>query len=87
MKVLVLFGVIFLGGCGTFVSMDELEQQAMLTGDWSAVENRERIIAKREARKGPKCASGTVAFCESYVGSQRCSCVSSGSLREMLMWQ
>ncbi|MDH3747322.1 MAG: hypothetical protein OER97_03870 [Gammaproteobacteria bacterium] len=86
MRVLVLLGALFLGGCGSFVTMEELEQQAALTGDWSAVEQRERIIARRKAKKGPTCASGQIAYCQSYVGRMQCQCVSQGAIRDVLAW-
>lgn len=84
MKVLVLLGVIFLTGCGSVLSLEELEEQAFLTGDWSAVEQRERIIARREARKGVRCPNGQVSFCESRIGAPRCACVDSSEVRAAL---
>ena len=42
--------VVVLGGCGSYSTLEELEQEAMLTGDWSRVEQRERILAKRAMR-------------------------------------
>lgn len=75
MKVWVILGVLCLSGCGSFVTMEELERQAALSGDWSAVEKRERIIAKRRARRGPSCPRGLVAACEHRAGDIRCSCV------------
>lgn len=86
MRVLVLMGALFLGGCGSFATMEELEQQAALTGDWSAVEQRERIIARREAKKGPTCGQGQVAYCQSYVGTMNCRCISTGAMRDVLAW-
>ncbi len=43
----------FLIGCAPVATLEELEAQAYVSGDWSEVEKRERIIARREARKGP----------------------------------
>ncbi len=84
MKVLVLLGAIFLTGCGSMQSLEELEQQAFLTGDWSAVEQRERIIARREARKGFQCPAGQTSFCEKRFGAARCGCVNNAALRSAL---
>ncbi len=84
MKVLVLLGVLFLTGCGSMLSLEQLEQQAFLTGDWSAVEQRERIIARREARKGVQCPSGQVSYCEQRVGQVRCGCIDHEELRSAL---
>lgn len=84
MKVLVLLGAIFLTGCGSMQSLEELERQAFLTGDWSAVEQRERIIAKRNARKGVQCPSGQVSYCETRVGLARCGCIDREELSSAL---
>jgi len=84
MKVLVLLGAIFLTGCGTMLSYEELEQQAFLTGDWSAVEQRERIIARREARKGIQCPPGQTSYCETRIGQSRCACIDNSVLRSAL---
>lgn len=76
MKGIAILGLLFaLGGCASLTSLEELEAQAMLTGDWSAVERRERIIAQRQARKGPQCPPGAVALCMDNIGRDRCSCV------------
>ena len=73
-----------LGGCGTYQTLEELEQQAFQTGDWSEVEKRERIIAKRRMRSGTMCAPGTTQYCENWGGTSRCTCVSGNTLRETL---
>ena len=76
MKVLALLGMsLALAGCNSFASLEELEAEAMITGDWSAVEHREAIIAKRKAVTSDICARGYVAVCESYITEMRCSCV------------
>ena len=88
MKVLVLLGVLFLTGCASMQTLEQLEQQAFLTGDWSAVEQRHRIIAKREARRGLQCPTGTMAYCEKRSGQvDRCGCVNSDQMRELLSWR
>lgn len=84
MRVFALLGVFFVTGCGTFTSMEELERQAMLSGDWSAVEARERILARREARFGHQCPVGQVSYCESYVGEMNCKCITNDSMRDVL---
>ena len=52
MKGMALLVLVLLGGCGTYTSLEQLEATAMLTGDWSEVEKRERIIARRNLRAG-----------------------------------
>ena len=82
MRVLIVLGLLCLAGCGTFTSMEQLEREAALTGDWSAVEQRELLIAKRKARRGPICGGDMIAFCESNMGSQRCACVDRESVSD-----
>ncbi len=74
----------FLVGCAPVTTLEELEAQAYVSGDWSAVDKRERMIARREARMGPTCPGDAVAICERHVGSQRCTCVSRDVMRDML---
>ncbi len=88
MRVLAIFltalGVLLLSGCSSLASMEELERQAMLTGDWSAVEQRERILARREAERGLQCQSGEISFCEKYVGRTECICINNDEMRDVL---
>lgn len=88
MKVLVLLGVLFLTGCISVPTLEQLEQQAFLTGDWSAVEQRQRIIAKRQALRGTNCPSGFMAYCEKRMGQEdRCGCVNNEQMRTLLSWR
>ena len=76
MKVLLLLGAgLLTAGCGTYSTLEELEQQALITGDWSAVEQRERVIARRKARRGLNCPAGYMAYCETMIAKKRCTCV------------
>jgi hypothetical protein len=76
-----------LAGCAGASSLQELKDQAMLTGDWSAVEKREKIIARRKALQGPSCPSGTVALCQSYIGEKRCVCADRDAIAGALAWR
>ncbi len=89
MKCMGLLLLSFLIGCAPVTTLEELEAQAYVSGDWSEVDKRERMIARRDARRGPTCAGNAVAVCERRVGSQRrCSCVSRDQVRDMLnAWQ
>lgn len=85
MKVLVLVLTVFLVvGCGSLTPLHELEEQALLTGDWSEVERRERIQARRKARQGVACPAGHTAICEVAMGEQRCTCVEADTLLSIL---
>ena len=63
--------LMLLGGCGTYHTLEELEEQAIRTGDWSEVERRERILARQKYRSGYRCPPGQVFYCE----QRRCACV------------
>jgi hypothetical protein len=74
MKILSALTLILLAGCTIGPTMEELETQAFLTGDWTQVEKRERAIARREERAGPQCPRGLVALCVDRVFERACSC-------------
>ena len=85
MKVLIsVLTFSLIAGCGTVTPMAELERQALLTGDWSAVEQRERILQRRKARQGALCPPGKVSVCESFAQSKRCTCIESDNLHAIL---
>ena len=85
MKGMAILGLLFiLSGCSSIASLEELEQEAMLTGDWSAVERRERIIARRKARDGLQCPPGSVALCVSSGVANNCSCVSATAVHSLV---
>jgi len=86
MKVLLFVGVLILSGCGGVTPLAQLQEQAFLTGDWSAVEQRERILARRNVRQGMNCPAGTAAYCERRFGQQRCGCVDKEELQAVLSW-
>ena len=77
--------VVVLGGCGSYSTLEELEQEAMLTGDWSRVEQRERILARRSMRTGMSCPSGYIKYCENRGAGDRCACIDSEVGHRMLM--
>lgn len=87
MKVLMLLGVIFLTGCVSMPTLEELEAQAFLSGDWSAVEKREKLVAERHLIRGPQCPAGMMAYCEQRLGQKRCACVSNSDMRALLSWR
>lgn len=81
--ILIMFTLCVLGGCAVGPSLDELEAQALVTGDWSLVERREAQIARRQQR-GPSCPPGSVAYCETFMADKRCSCVSQSAFYSLI---
>ena len=87
-----IFGVLILlvvVGCAPVKSLEQLEQEAMLTGDWSAVEKREKAVARKAERQGAKlkCPVGYIAFCQAYTVREECSCVSRSGMEEIFAWR
>lgn len=83
MRAIALAAVILLSGCAAYIPTAQLERQAMLTGDWSAVERRERQTARRAARNGPDCGRGFVSYCVDTGGRERCTCMTGQNLRDL----
>lgn len=79
-----MLGVMVLSGCSSLKSMEELERHAMLTGDWTAVEQRERILERRAVQRGLQCPAGYVSYCERIVGRAECTCITNDAMRDVL---
>lgn len=79
----ILVLLLMLGGCAVVPTLEELEDQALLTGDWSQVEKRERTIARRQAGEPLDCAAGYVSYCETRIANTQCRCVSYTVMRDM----
>ena len=84
MRLLSLLAVLLVTGCSTVTPMEELERQALLTGDWSAVEKRERILLRRQMNRGMACPNGYIGYCVEQGGRPECSCVERDVFRTAL---
>ena len=80
----IIFALCVLAGCSTGPTLEELEAQALITGDWSLVEQREASIARRQQRSGISCPSGTVSYCQTFMSESRCTCVSQSNIYSMM---
>ena len=78
--------VLALGACAAPPTLKELEFQALRTGDWNAVERRERAMARRAEQQVPSCGTGQVQYCESSFGQQSCQCVSRQAVVDYFDW-
>ena len=54
--------------------MEELEDEALRTGNWEAVEYREKMMARR-AEGAPNCPSGQTQVCVESGQNIDCTCV------------
>jgi len=75
MKVILILTACLLAGCASGPSLEQLEQKALVTGDWSAVEARERSIQRRSSRMGTKCPPELINYCETSMATERCACI------------
>lgn len=78
MKHLFVCGLVLLAGCAAAPTMEELEAEAMQTGDWTKVEERELAQARRMGRAQAECPKGYVLLCkaEAEVADENCKCIS-----------
>ena len=75
MKGILILALCLLAGCTVGPTLEQLESQALVTGDWSLVEKREAAIARRNTSPGINCPSGSIAYCERYRVRKPCSCI------------
>jgi len=75
MKLLGVFALVCFAGCTASPTLQELEMQAFVSGDWTKVERREAALARRQSRSGALCPNGYVSYCEVSVGESKCTCV------------
>lgn len=61
-------------GCATPQTLEELETEALATGDWKAVEDRERAIRIMGSPLVQKCPEGLALLCFKKGMHEVCSC-------------
>lgn len=74
MKVLGILGFCALFGCVHGSTLDELESQALTGGDWTAVENHERLQQSKNRRRGPDFPIGFTSVCYETGVVVSCEC-------------
>ncbi len=84
MKGLIVVVAVLLFGCADLKTLENLELAALQSGDWSAVERREKNVARRKARQAISCPAGDIPVCVQRVRGQRCSCTSRDEIENML---
>ena len=75
MKVLSLMSLCLLVGYASKPSLEELEAEVSITGDWSAVENRERMNRRMGVQDERQCETGYMLMCNKRSAKEICSCV------------
>jgi hypothetical protein len=68
-------GLLFLAGCSAYVPLEQLESEALVSGDWSKVELRQRMLERRKIRSFLQCPTGMIGYCEPGFGREECTCL------------
>ena len=76
LKTLILCGLISIDavGCGSRPTLEQLEGEAITTGDWTAVERREELIKERRELTAPGCSVGLTKTCVEEPSGIECYC-------------
>lgn len=74
MKGWIVIAAVLLVGCAPTKTLEELEFAALASGDWSAVEERERTIELRKRQRSVSCGSDSVPVCQERVRGTVCKC-------------
>jgi hypothetical protein len=85
MKVFLILAAFVFTGCTAQPSLEQLERHALVTGDWSAVESRERSVQRRNLRAGIQCPNGLVNYCETFMTTKRCSCINRRAFNSLMV--
>lgn len=73
----VLLVAVVLAGCTSRRPIAELEEEAEITGDWTAVEQHRRMDKSMNRVKGDNfCNNGYVLVCHTKAEREECGCVS-----------
>jgi len=82
MKFAGIIALCLLVGCTARLTIDELEAEALKTGDWAAVEKRERMDEKwGVVQTDSACPGDKVEICHKKAEREVCDCVSPHDLR------
>jgi hypothetical protein len=83
-RVLTIISLISLLGCTARPPLAELEEEALVTGDWSAVE-RYKLMNRRMNRIDGQsvCKNGYVLQCHTKSAREVCGCITSMDRRAL----
>ena len=77
MKFVILFTLVIGVGCTPNPTLEELEKEASITGDWTDVEWREERTKKRLELSAPGCPVGQSKKCIEEQSGIQCYCLAS----------
>ena len=84
MKGIMILVLLFAAGCSAYVPLEQLEAEALVSGDWSKVEQRQMMLQRRQSRSVPSCPPGTMAYCNVGIGGKKCTCVDNDIVSSIL---
>lgn len=76
MKKVLLVAILALFGCTSQPTTEELEGEALKTGDWSDVEQRAKMTEKMSVKPKPKCPEHLMLLCIKDGEHEECFCQS-----------
>jgi hypothetical protein len=81
MKFVILFTLIIVAGCSLRSTLGQLEDDAIITGDWAAVERREELdkewLEASDPGCLPGCLPGLTKVCIEEPSGIQCYCIPS----------
>ncbi len=79
MKFVILFTLVIVGGCAQRRPLEQLEDEALTTGDWTAVEKREEVTKEWLELSAPGCPVGLTKKCFEEQSGIQCYCLPSAN--------
>ena len=76
-KFVILFTLVIVVGCAPSPTLEELEKEASITGDWTDVELHEEWIKNRRELSPIKCPMGQSKNCIEEQSGIQCYCLPS----------
>jgi len=75
MKTLSILLIFALVGCAGQKTLEELEYEALISGDWTEVEKREQLLARKGEKEGQDCPEGLTNICFEQGMKVSCDCL------------
>jgi len=77
MNIVILVTLLIVAGCAPRPPLEQLEDEASVTGDWAAVEHREELVKKHLEATAPGCPVGQRKKCVEEQSGIQCYCLPS----------